>query len=76
MVAAQAVDLRKPERLGAGSSVVHAQVRQVVAMLEQDRPLGRDAERVAQALQSAQLDARLRTIAAAGMQGHVLAGLG
>lgn len=75
MVAAQAADLRQPERLGAGSGAVHAQVRAVVAKLEQDRPPGPDAVRVAQALGSAQLHARLQALAAAGMQGHGLAGL-
>lgn len=76
MVAAQAVDLRKPEGLGVGSAVVFAQVRQMVAPLEQDRPPGPDAMAVAQALQSATLCAALRPLAAAGLQAHPLAGLG
>lgn len=76
MVAAQAVDLRPSAGLGAGSAAVHAQVRQVVAPLEQDRPPGRDAMAVAQALDCARLNTALRAIAARGLQGYVLAGLG
>lgn len=76
MVAAQAVDLRKCGQLGAGSAAVHAQVRQVVAPLEQDRPPGTDAMAVAQALDGDPLRAALRSIAQAGLQGHALAGLG
>jgi histidine ammonia-lyase len=43
MAAAQAVDLRKAE-LGAGTARAHAAVRALVAVLQEDRPLGPDAE--------------------------------
>ncbi len=77
MVAAQAVDLRQPARLGAGSGAVHAQVRKQVPMLQQDRPPGRDAMAVAAGLfDDPLLDINLRPIASAGLQGHALPGLG
>jgi len=76
MVAAQAADLRQVGGLGAGSAAVYARVRERVAALEQDRPTGRDAMMVAQALRGASLHDTLRSICAGGMQGHVLAGLG
>jgi len=76
LVAAQAADLRQPGQLGVGSAAVHAQVRQAVAPLQQDRPPGRDAMAVAQALHGDDLYACLRLIAVHGSQGRMLAGLG
>ena len=54
IVAAQAVDLRglAPDRLGTGTRHVYGQVRRLVPMLDHDRPLGPDAERIAAALSS------------------------
>jgi len=75
MVAAQAVDLRKPHSMGVGSAAVHAQVRRVVTPLEQDRPSGRDAMAIASVLFAEQLGATLQSIATAGLDGHVLPGL-
>lgn len=49
MAAAQAVDLRRV-KLAPGTTKVHAAVRTVVARLEEDRPLGPDAEAVYAAL--------------------------
>ncbi|HEX3975318.1 MAG TPA: aromatic amino acid lyase [Solirubrobacteraceae bacterium] len=56
IVAAQAVDLavggrggrggRASESLGAGTGVAHAAVRECVAVLEEDRPVGPDVERL------------------------------
>lgn len=46
LVAAQAVDLRAPERLGHGSAVLHAAIRAVVPMLREDREIGPDVETV------------------------------
>lgn len=48
--AAQAVDLRGPLVLGAGTRVVHAFVRSLVAPLEEDRSQGPDFERLAQSI--------------------------
>ncbi len=45
--AAQAVDLAAPERLGVGVAAAHRCVRESVESLDDDRPLGADAERVA-----------------------------
>lgn len=45
--AAQAVELARPERLGAGTAAAHAELRRLVAPLDEDRPLGPDVERVA-----------------------------
>ena len=47
---AQAVDLAAPERLGRGTAVAHAVVRQLVEPLDEDRPLGEDVERIAAAV--------------------------
>jgi histidine ammonia-lyase len=44
--AAQAVDLATPAALGHGTAAAHASVRQLVAPLGDDRPLGADVERV------------------------------
>jgi histidine ammonia-lyase len=50
VIAAQAVDLRPPEvraTLGQGAGRIYAQVRERVPLLDEDRPLGPDIERVA-----------------------------
>ena len=65
MVAAQAVDLRSAGAgLGAGSAAVHAQVRQAVPALDQDRPTGRDAMAIEAVLFAEPLHARLRSVVA------------
>jgi histidine ammonia-lyase len=48
--AAQAVDLAGPRRLGRGTATAHACVREMVAPLEDDRPLGADVDLVAREL--------------------------
>jgi histidine ammonia-lyase len=50
VVAAQAVDLAQVEQLGAGTSAIHAVVRELVEPMLTDRPLGGDVERVARHL--------------------------
>jgi histidine ammonia-lyase len=52
MVAAQAVDLREIDlaQLGAGVRVTYAAVRRHAAFLDEDRPLGPDADRIAAAI--------------------------
>jgi histidine ammonia-lyase len=47
IVAAQAVDLAAPERLGAGTAAALAEVRRHVDVLDEDRPVGPDVERLA-----------------------------
>jgi histidine ammonia-lyase len=47
VTAAQAVDLAAPSALGEDTRAVYARVRELVEPLDQDRPLGRDVERVA-----------------------------
>ena len=47
VVAAQAVDLAQVRELGAGTSAIHAVVRELVEPMLTDRPLGGDVERVA-----------------------------
>jgi histidine ammonia-lyase len=47
LVAAQAVDLAAADRLGAGTTAAHRCVRELVAPLDDDRPLGPDVERLA-----------------------------
>ena len=46
LVAAQAVDLRKPARLGAAAAALHAAIRGIVPPLEADRESGADVERI------------------------------
>jgi histidine ammonia-lyase len=50
VVAAQAVDLAAPGRLGQGTEVAFRRVRELVAPLTDDRPLGVDVQRVADEL--------------------------
>jgi histidine ammonia-lyase len=58
--AAQAVDLAAPAALGAGTGAAYACVRELVAPLVDDRPLGVDVERVArEALMNGHLLARV-----------------
>ena len=47
LVAAQAIDLRKPARLGASSASLHAAIRAAVPPLSQDRENGPDVEKLA-----------------------------
>lgn len=49
LVAAQAIDLAAPERLGAGTEAAYRCVRETVAELDEDRALGPDVERLARA---------------------------
>lgn len=64
IVAAQAVDLAlgaRRDSLGAGTAAAHAAVRERVAMLEADRPMGPDVERLTgELLVDGQLLARVR----------------
>ncbi len=61
VVAAQAVELAAPERLGAGAAAALACVRELVAPLTEDRPLGPDVERLeAGALAGGEMIARVR----------------
>jgi histidine ammonia-lyase len=60
VVAAQAVDLAQVEQLGAGTSAIHAVVRELVEPMLTDQPLGGDVERVAAEL------ARVRDAATSG----------
>jgi histidine ammonia-lyase len=46
VVAAQAVTLASPPRLGAGTEAAYATVRETVAALGEDRPLGPEVERL------------------------------
>jgi histidine ammonia-lyase len=48
--AAQGIDYRRPLRAGAGVERAHEQVRELVAPLEQDRPLAPDVARLAEAI--------------------------
>lgn len=50
MAAAEAVDCRVGHRLGTGTAEIHARVRRSVAPLDVDRPLGADAQRLADLL--------------------------
>jgi histidine ammonia-lyase len=64
IVAAQAVDLAlgaRHDSLGAGTAAAHAAVREQVALLEADRPMGPDVERLTgELLVDGQLLARVR----------------
>jgi histidine ammonia-lyase len=75
LVAAQAVDLRKSEKLGAGSQVIFDAVRSVVGVLQLDRPPGPDAMAVNGVLCSDKLYRGLRTLAECAKPGLTLRGL-
>jgi histidine ammonia-lyase len=61
IVAAQAVELAKVERLGRGGAIAQAMVRRIVPPLDEDRPTGADVERVDRdLLANGELLARLR----------------
>jgi histidine ammonia-lyase len=49
LIACQALDLRDPVRLGAGTQAAYLVVRELVSPLADDRPLGADVERLADA---------------------------
>ncbi len=55
VVAAEAVDLRGEITLGRGTAVAHAFVRDRVARLDDDRPMGRDYEALALAIEAGDL---------------------
>jgi histidine ammonia-lyase len=60
MVAAQAVDLAPPSRLGAGTAAAHRCVRELVQPLGEDRPVGPEVDRLAaEALDGGALLARV-----------------
>jgi histidine ammonia-lyase len=52
MEAAQAVDLRRPQRLGRAAQALYDLVRSAVPPLEEDRPLGPEVEHVAATITS------------------------
>jgi histidine ammonia-lyase len=58
MVAAQALDLRKPARLAPAIADLHAKIRAVVPSLDEDRPIGRDVEALAERLRNGALRSR------------------
>jgi len=55
LVAAQALDFRKPLRAGRGVAAAHAAVRQVVPSMEEDREIHRDIEAVSALIDSGTL---------------------
>jgi histidine ammonia-lyase len=65
VVAAQAVELAAPERLGAGTAAALRCVRESVAPLDEDRPLGPDVQRLSDGvLVTGDLLARVRAAVA------------
>ena len=64
LVAAQAVELASVSRLGAGTAAAYECVREVVAPVADDRPLGPEVERLArEALINGELLARVVEVA-------------
>ncbi len=55
LCAAQGADLRGAEKLGTGTKAVHTLIRKRVPMLEKDRPLTRDVEKIVSMIQKGQL---------------------
>jgi histidine ammonia-lyase len=55
LVAAQALDFRKPLRAGRGVAAAHAAVRQIVPSMEEDREIHRDIEAVSALIDSGAL---------------------
>jgi len=54
-VAAEAVDLRGPITLGRGTAAAHAFVRSLIPRLDDDRPMGREYEALARAIEAGEL---------------------
>ena len=52
LVAAQAVDLRKPRRLGEATASLHAAIRAAVPTLKEDRENGADVEKIVAAVRA------------------------
>ena len=55
LVAAQAVDLRKPKSLGRVAKMLHSAIRAAVPPLHEDRATGPDVAAVRQAINAAEL---------------------
>ncbi|WP_210207932.1 HAL/PAL/TAL family ammonia-lyase [Bosea caraganae] len=64
VVAAEAVDLREGIRLGAGTGLAHAFIRRHVAPLDDDRPMGREYEALAERLAAGELATALEELPA------------
>ena len=62
LVAAQAVDLRKPKSLGRVAKMLHSAIRSLVPTLHEDRATGRDVAAVRQAINAAELRSVLANI--------------
>jgi histidine ammonia-lyase len=62
LVAAQAVDLRKPKSLGRVAKMLHAAIRAVVPTLHEDRATGSDVAAVRQAINAAELRSVLANV--------------
>jgi histidine ammonia-lyase len=62
LVAAQAVDLRKPRSLGRVATLLHAAIRSAVPPLQQDRATGPDVAAVRQAISAAGLRSVLANV--------------
>lgn len=75
LVAAQAVDLRGPVTLGAGTQAVFDAVRTAVAPLQADRPCGPDATATQDVLFADSVAQELRTAVRDGMAGFNLRGV-
>ena len=57
MIGCQAVDLRRPERLGAGTRRAHERVREVVPFLDEGDALRPDLEPVRELIRTGALTA-------------------
>ncbi len=62
MHGAQAIDLRKPESMGAGSRILYEAIRERIPFLDQDRPLTPDILAAYEVLNDETLLAKLREI--------------
>ncbi|MEM2281369.1 MAG: histidine ammonia-lyase [Candidatus Bathyarchaeia archaeon] len=55
LCAAQAIDIRGPEKLGKGTRKIYTKIRSLVPMIKEDKVIGKDIEKIRQTIQNGTL---------------------